>query len=336
MVDILLRYLLFLAETLTVAAIVWLLIAMLISISRRRGHVPESLEVRSLNEKFSSMNRVLRREILSRKEFKKSVREEKKRSKGEGSARRRIFVLSFKGDIKATGVASLREEITAILTLATPEDEVLVRLENTGGMVHEHGLAASQLMRLRRKEIPLTICVDKVAASGGYLMACVANRILAAPFAVIGSIGVLAQLPNFHRLLERHGVEFEEARAGEFKRTLSMFGKNTDEERARLRRQLEEIHALFKDLVARHRPQVEMERVATGEYWYGAQALELRLVDEILTSDDYLLAAGASADLYDVGFIARKAVGERIVSVIEHAAERLLLRLRDAGTAAHP
>ena len=101
-----------------------------------------------------------------------------------------------------------------MLEVAQPEDQVIIRLENHGGVVHEHGLAASQLVRIREREIPLTIVVDKVAASGGYLMACVANRILAAPFAILGSIGVLAQIPNFNRLLDSHGVDFEMITAG--------------------------------------------------------------------------------------------------------------------------
>jgi serine protease SohB len=208
----------------------------------------------------------------------------KKEKKADTRARPRVFVIHFRGDIKATAVASLREEVTAVLTSATPADEVLVCLENAGGLVHEHGLAASQLLRIKEKKIPLIVAVDKVAASGGYLMACVANRIIAAPFAVVGSIGVLAQLPNFHRLLDKHGIDFEQVKAGEFKRTLTLFGKNTEKERAKLKEEIEDTHQLFKNFVSQHRPDLDMTRVATGEHWYGARALELKSSSRVTTT----------------------------------------------------
>jgi serine protease SohB len=222
-------------------------------------------------------------------------------------------VLNFHGDIKATGVSSLREEISAILSLARPEDEVLLRLENAGGLVHEHGLAASQLQRIRDRNIPLTIAVDKVAASGGYMMACVGNRILAAPFAVLGSIGVLAQIPNFHRLLDRHGIDFELVKAGEFKRTLTLFGENTDKERVKMQESLEDLHTQFKEFVTEYRPGVDITRVATGEYWHGVPALQLGLIDELMTSDDYLLTASSSSDLYEVRYTAKRTLPERVI-----------------------
>ncbi|MDH3380866.1 MAG: protease SohB, partial [Gammaproteobacteria bacterium] len=231
----------------------------------KKSRALDKLEVNKLNDKYDSMRRVLKATTLSKKEYKKFLKEQKSEAKAkekqlaESSSRKRLFVLDFHGDIKATAVASLREEVTAVLTMATPEDGVLLCLENTGGIVHEHGLAASQLQRFRDKNIPLTVAVDKVAASGGYMMACVADRILAAPFAVIGSIGVLAQLPNFHELLARHGISFEQETAGEFKRTITMFGRNTEAERAKLREQLEDTHQLFKDFVAKFRPGVNLE-----------------------------------------------------------------------------
>ena len=333
MMDILMQYGLFLIKAATVVIAVWILTVMLVSLSRRKGRMPERLEVKNLNRKYREMSLMLKRSILPRKEFKRVFKVEKSKWKTEkkgsggerGKAKRRVFVINFRGDIPATAVSNLREEVTAILSVATNEDEVLVRLENAGGFVHGHGLAASQLMRLRQRNIPLTVAIDKVAASGGYLMACVGNRILAAPFAVVGSIGVLAQLPNFHRFLTRHGIDFEEAKAGEFKRTVTMFGKNTDEEREKLRQQLEETHMLFKNLVQENRPDVDISSVSTGEYWYGRNAVDKKLVDELTTSDDYLLEASKKADIYDVSFIARKPVTEKVASVVQLTMDRLLL-----------
>lgn len=322
MSEFLSEYGLFLAKTVTVVVAIGVLIVIGMTQSRR-GRAPEKLEVRNLNRKYEAMARALRKEMMPKKLFAKSVKQErarhkedaKQRERGNG-ARKRIFVIDFEGDIKATAVGSLREEVSAVLTQATPDDEVLVRLENAGGLVHEHGLAASQLARVREQGIPLVIAVDKVAASGGYLMACVADRILAAPFAVIGSIGVLAQLPNFHRLLERHGVDFEMIKAGELKRTITMFGENTEEDRARAREHLEDVHALFKQFIGEYRSQVDLEEVATGEYWLGSRALQRKLVDELITSDDYLMRAREAADLYLVKYSARQKLTERVVAAV--------------------
>jgi len=333
MIDMLMQYGLFLMKAATVLVVAWVLVASVISLSRRKGRVPERLDVINLNRKYREMSLVLKRSILPKKDFKRAFKEEKARWKTEkkgtsgkgGKPKGKLFVINFRGDIPATAVSSLREEVTAILSVATGEDEVLVKLENAGGLVHGHGLAASQLMRLRRRNIPLTVAIDKIAASGGYLMACVGNRILAAPFAVVGSIGVLAQLPNFHRFLDRHGIDFEEAKAGEFKRTITMFGKNTEEEREKLRQQLEETHVLFKDLVSENRPDVDISSVATGEYWYGRRALDKNLVDELMTSDDYLAEAGERADIYEISFVAKKPVAEKVAAVVQVTLDRLLL-----------
>lgn len=326
MSEFLVDYGLFLAKTATVVISVVLIIVVSFALSRRTRAL-DKLEVKKLNDKFESMQQLLQSQTLPKKQWKKVVKETKSKKKAEHKRktkekRKQIYVLDFHGDIKATAVASLREEITAILTMASTDDEVLVRLENSGGIVHEHGLAASQLRRLRDADINLTVSVDKVAASGGYMMACVANKIITAPFAVIGSIGVLAQLPNFHNLLTRHGVEFEQQTAGEYKRTITMFGKNTDKERTKLREQIEEMHDLFKDFVAKHRPQLDLKKVATGEYWYGTKALNLNLVDELKTSDDYLLAARDRADIYEISYTAKKTVTEKLLSSVELVLER--------------
>ena len=144
-------------------------------------------------------------------------------------------------------VESLREEITAIISIANPsKDKVLIRLESGGGVVHGYGLAASQLQRIKSAGIPLSVAIDKVAASGGYMMACVADEILAAPFAIVGSIGVIAQIPNFNKILKKNDVEFEQITAGEFKRTLTLFGENTDKAREKFREEIEQTHDLFK------------------------------------------------------------------------------------------
>ena len=200
----------------------------------------------------------------------------------------------------------MREEVSAILTTAAATDEVLVILESGGGTVHGYGLGASQLQRIRDKNVTLTVAVDKVAASGGYMMACVANRIIAAPFAIIGSIGVLAQVPNFHKLLKKHDIDFEQISAGKYKRTLSLFGENTEADREKLREELEETHELFKQFVRENREQVDVEEIATGEHWLGQKALERGLVDALQTSDDYLSDAAASADIYEIRFARKK------------------------------
>ncbi len=319
MTDILMQYGLFLAKALTVVVLAWAILAIFVSMSHRRSRPPERLEVKSLNEKYEEMSDILKEAMLSKKQFKRMLKERKARRQAE----EKKIVLDFRGDMKATAVSSLREEVTAVLTMATPTDEVLVRLENSGGLVHEHGLAASQLQRIRSRRIPLTVAVDKVAASGGYLMACVGNRIIAAPFAVVGSIGVLAQFPNFRGWLDRHGVYFEELKAGEHKQSLSMFGTNTDEDRMKVKSQLEDVHALFKALVAQNRPSVDVASVATGEYWYGVRARNLNLIDDVTTSDDYLLAASENTELYEVTYTLRKPVTERIASFVDMTTERL-------------
>ncbi len=333
MKEFLLEYGLFLAETVTLVIAIGVVLALVIAgLRRARPQKAEQLEVTHLNKRYERMAQVLKKEILTKKEFIRTIKQEKlhkraeakKKKGGKHKPRKRIFVIDFRGDIKATAVASLREEITAILTLATDKDEVVVRLENAGGLVHEHGLAASQLSRIKHRGIRLTVAVDKVAASGGYLMACVADRIIAAPFAIIGSIGVLAQLPNFNRLLSEHGIDFEQIKAGEYKRTLTLFGVNTDEGRAKLQEQLEDTHTLLKTFIGEHRPDVDLAKVATGEYWHGTQALELKLVDALATSDDHLLAASETADLYKVEYTGRKTLSERLLSSVQLAAEKWL------------
>jgi serine protease SohB len=333
LIDALIDYGLFAAKAVTLVAAIGLVLLVLLR-SRRSGGDDDDdgsrLEVVDLNLRYANMADAIRQATLPPKVFRKGFKAERKaekaRAKAERSDKPRLFVVDFHGDIMATEVAALRDVISALLLTATSQDEVLVRLDNAGGAVHEHGLAASQLLRLRRRGIPLTVAVDKVAASGGYLMAAVANRIVAAPFAVVGSIGVLAELPNFHRLLKEKGVDFELHTAGEHKRTLTLFGENTDEARAKLREQLEDTHGLFKRFVAAYRPALDLQRVATGEYWHGEQALELGLIDELKTSDDYLLEARDGADLYKVRYRARKRPLERLLGSMRWGAAAAALQ----------
>ena len=321
------NYGLFLAKAATIIVVIWMVLSMLVSLAHKQQE-QDQIEIKNLNEKFEDTRLQMQQSLLSKKEskelLKQSKKANKKKQKEQSGDRKRVFVLNFVGNIKASAVKHLRKEITALLSVATPEDEIVVCLENSGGLVHEHGFAASQLQRIRQRDIPLTVAVDKVAASGGYMMACVANRIVAAPFSIIGSVGVLAQLPNFNRLLEKHGIDFEQIKAGDLKRTLTMFGKNTDQDRARLTEQMEETHELFKEFIAEQRAVVDVQAIATGEHWLGKRALELKLVDELITSDDYLLRQSEHADIYEVKHAAPKTISEKLSSSVQTAFEKVL------------
>ena len=327
MIEVFSNYGLFLAKAITTLVFIWILISLVFSYSKK-AREEDHFEITNLNKKFRSMSNTLRLAVLQRKDIKKLRKERKKEKKQEKKAaaehtRKRIFVLNFLGNIKASAVRHLRKEITAILSIADKSDEVVVCLENAGGLVHEHGFAASQLLRIKQKGIPLTIAIDKVAASGGYLMACVADKILAAPFAIVGSICVLAQIPNFNRLLDKHGVDFELMKAGELKRTITVFGKNTEEDRKHFTEQLEDTHALFKEFVAEHRPSLDIEKVATGEHWLASRAMALDLVDELITSDDYLLHASHDSDIYEITYTVPKTLSERLATTIHTTIDKL-------------
>ncbi|MCH7829092.1 MAG: protease SohB [Proteobacteria bacterium] len=324
MIEFLAEYGLFLLKVITVVVGIVIVIVVVASAGRRGAH--EGLQVENLNEKQESLAESLRSAVSSKDERKKAARKKKKKDKAaakEHVRRPRSFVIDFKGDLKASAVGSLREEVSAILDVATEDDEVILRLENHGGVVHEHGLAASQLVRIRDHNIRLLVCIDKVAASGGYLMACVATKIYAAPFAILGSIGVLAQIPNFRRMLDSHGIEFEQITAGKYKRTVTMFGENTDEDRAKLKEELEDVHTLFKEAVAKYRPDLNLEKIATGEHWYGTRALELGLADELCTSDELLSDRAAERDLYSVCFKIKQPLQKRLLANIDSALEKV-------------
>ena len=355
--DYLIQYGMFLAKVATLVIALVLLLSAITSMGgrQRRGLKRGSIIVESLNDHLDDLRDNLRFEVLDKAEFKLEqklkLKDEKKKAKlskaaakkklkktspqegkeDEGTeaehARKRIFVLDFDGDVAAQGVESLREEITAVLSLAKPIDEVILKLQSPGGMVHAYGLAASQLQRIKDAKVRLTICVDNVAASGGYMMACLADRIVAAPFAIIGSIGVVVQLPNFHRVLKKNDVDFEVISAGEYKRTLSTFGEITEKGRSKVQEDVETIHELFKGWVKTHRPSVEIDKVATGETWVGSQAKERYLVDELNTSDAVLLRACEDADVYEVSYRIKQSLQEKLGATVERGVMRAVTAL---------
>ncbi|MCC2615502.1 protease SohB [Aestuariibacter halophilus] len=328
------EYGLFIAKTATLVIAILVAVGGIVAIAARQKQDKGQLEFRSLSDHYEDITEHANHLLLSKDEIKKLQKDKKKAAKAKEKAAKdqqdtpgRLFVIDFEGSMDAHEVASLREEITAILCIATEKDEVLVRLESGGGVVHGYGLAASQLQRIRDKGIKLTVSVDKVAASGGYMMACVADTVLAAKFAIIGSIGVIAQLPNFNKLLKKNDIDFEQHTAGEFKRTLTVFGENTETARQKFREELEDVHGMFKQYVAEHRPTLDIDKVATGEYWYGIRAKDLGLVDELCTSDDYLLAAHPERQIYAVKYAQKKSLAERVGVATAAAVEKGSIRL---------
>ncbi len=323
------EYGIFLAKAVTV------LLAILIIIAAASGSAMKSrksdrkeLHVEKLNDKLDDTLKQLEEHILDKDALKKQRKAEKKAAKQAAKSvavdeRKRTYVLSFDGDIKASAVDTFREAVTAVLAVARPEkDEVVVKLESPGGMVHGYGLAAAQLDRIKSRNISLTACVDKVAASGGYMMACVADRIVASPFAIMGSIGVVAQIPNFHRLLKKNDVDVEILTAGEYKRTLTMFGENTEKGRRKFQEDLEDTHVLFKEYVSERRPSVDIEQVATGDIWFGSRALDVNLVDSLQTSDDYLLEACKDADVFSVEVKEKQHLIEKLGATVTASVSR--------------
>lgn len=317
--DFLYNYGLFILKLISIVIGILVLAAGLLAIlSKGKSNNSGGLCLTKLNERFKNYQEEITAQIGDKKDLKKL-----KKSGKEKKSRARIFVLNFVGDMRASAVNSLREEITAVLLVAKPKDSVLVRLESPGGLVNAYGLAASQLERIRAAKIKLTVSVDKVAASGGYMMACVADEIIAAPFAIIGSIGVVAQLPNFHRFLEKKNIDWEMFTAGDYKRTVTMFGQNTEKGREKFQEELEETHVLFKNFIQQFRPKVNIEKVSTGEHWYAEDAREFQLVDSLQTSDDFLLQAREEFELIELSYQAKKTFLQRLGV----SAERTWMRL---------
>lgn len=347
-------YGLFLLKVITfVVAILIVIFAIVIASSReKKGGSSGRIEITNLNEQYDDMQEALSFSLLDDEAQKLALKDKKteekverkaqkaaakkaKKQRGDGEtvvsepAKHRVFVMDFDGDIRASDVENMRREISAILTSATEDDEVVLRLESGGGMVTSYGLAASQLDRIKDKQIPLTICVDKVAASGGYMMACVADKLIAAPFAVLGSIGVVAQIPNFHRLLKHFNIDFEMLTAGKYKRTLTMFGENTEEGREKFLEDIERIHQQFKQYVDTRRPSLDIEQVATGEIWSGQDVLDYSLADELSTSDAYIMKRCDDAEVIRVKYKKKKPLSERFSIGIQNTADGLLMRWVD-------
>lgn len=328
MSDALIQLALFTAKScIIVLMILIVLMAFLVLLAKAKQKMTGRLVIKNVNQKYDEAREALLAETLPKKQFKQFLKNRKAEQKAKEKSQEQpsnVFVLDFNGDIKATAVDALREEITAVLSAAAPQDEVVLRLESGGGTVHGYGLAAAQLMRFRAANIPLTVIIDKIAASGGYLMACVANQILSAPFAIVGSIGVIVQLPNFNRLLKDKHIDFEQLTAGEYKRTLTVFGENTDAGRQKLKEEIEDVHQQFKQLILSHRPQINIQEVATGEYWRGPQALSLRLIDLIKTSDEYLLERSKKANVYELAFEIKKSFFSKLTGLTSSVLWKLI------------
>ncbi len=342
-----LSYGLFLAKILTFFILALAVIFILSMLGGRGRREKGSITVTHVNEALENNKDAMYAVVLDGADLKNTFKNKKKqkkleskeqkkaakiaaKSRGDGETivdekkRRRMFVLDFKGDIKASQVSSLRREVTTVLSVADVYDEVLVNIESGGGTVHGYGLAAAQLERIRNKNVALTVCVDKVAASGGYLMACVANKIIAAPFAIVGSIGVMAQIPNIHRLLKKYDVDVELLTAGEYKRTLTVMGENTDKGREKFLADIQIIHDQFKNFISRFRPQTDIASVATGETWSGQAAVNVNLVDEVMTSDEYIVNTCETADVYRVKFEGKKSLPEKFGLAAEAGVERFV------------
>lgn len=328
MLDALLQLGLFTAKSIIIVALILVvLVAFFGLLAKSKGKFKGRLIIKHLNKAFAETTEALLEETLTKKEFKQFLKSKKTDEKNKAKANKpikKMFVLNFQGDMKASAVSTLSEEITALLNITQKGDEVLLKLESPGGVVHGYGLAAAQLMRFRNAGISLTICVDKVAASGGYMMACIADKILAAPFAIIGSIGVIVQLPNFHRLLKDKHIDFEQQTAGDFKRTITVFGQNTDEGREKLQEEIENIHQQFKTLIKDNRPQLDINQVATGEHWLGREALDLKLVDDIKTSDEYILERTKKAEVYEIYTEVKKPRFSKLAAAASMVKEQLL------------
>jgi len=344
-VDLIANYGLFLAKIVTVVVAIAAVVLIIVNAAVRKKHQRGELRLTNLSEQYQEMREEMQVALLDdhqQKQWRKAQKKKHKLEAKQAKARAKrgetvssdkptLYVLDFKGSMDAHEVTSLREEVTAVLASIKPEDEVLLRLESPGGVVHGYGLAASQLQRLRDHKVRLTVAVDKVAASGGYMMACVADRIVAAPFSIIGSIGVVAQVPNFNRLLKRNDIDIELHTAGQYKRTLTLLGENTEEGREKFREDLNETHHLFKSFVHEMRPSLDIEAVATGEHWYGLQAKEKGLVDEVSTSDDLLINLMSNHDVIGVRYLQRKKMMDRFTGSAANSLDRLLLRWWQRG-----
>lgn len=310
------EYGMFLAKAVTVIITVAIIIGLAASSGGKSSD--SKIKVTHLNETLSEAKELLESKVFTKKEL-KAIKKKNKQSKDDTESLKKVYVLDFNGDIKASQTKQMKDEISALLSLEDSIDEIVVKVESGGGMVHQYGFASSQLQRIKSKGIPLTVCVDKVAASGGYMMAAVADKIVAAPFAILGSIGVIAQVPNFNKVLKKNDIDFEVHTAGEYKRTLTMFGENTDKAREKFREDLHDVHVMFKDFVGDHRPGVDVVKVSNGDIWYGNKAIELNLIDEIKTSDEYLQELTKTSNVYLISKDKKKTLPQKLGIAAQHS-----------------
>lgn len=322
-------YGLFLLKAVTIVVAIGLVVGLIASAGQKqKSNLPKLI---NLNKKLSKVKEHFEDQTIDKKVLKKKRKESKKEEKSEKADKPICYVMDFHGDIKASQVEQFKHDVTALISLEQDIDEVIVRLESGGGMVHQYGYAAAQIERLRAKGIRVTVCVDRVAASGGYMMACVADQVVAAPFAVLGSIGVIAQVPNVHRLLKKNDIDFEVHTAGEYKRTLTVFGENTDKAREKFKDDLNEVHVMFKEFVSKYRPELDVVKVANGDVWYGNQAKEMGLIDRIETSDGYLLESSLTKTLIQIKHEPKKTVAKKLglgaQAALEKAGENLIEKL---------
>jgi serine protease SohB len=335
--EIITDYLIFLLKVFTIALAITIPLLIIIGSSKNKSQAKGKLSITNLSDKFEEMGNAVKGSVMNPKDLKKFNKEiskdkkkkDKNKDKDKDNEIDSVFVLNFKGDIQASEVEKLKQEVNAILLSNTECKEVVIRVESGGGSAYAYGLCAAELKRLVDNEINLTVCIDKVAASGGYLMSCVATKIIAAPWAIVGSIGVIAQLPNFHRLLKKNSIDFEMHTAGAFKRTLTTLGENTDEGREKFKSDLEDLHLIFKNFVKEQRPQVDTETVATGETWQGEDAVKVGLVDSLETSDNYLVSLSKVAKLFEIEFLEKKNLTERFAISMQIIIEKSLIKFYD-------
>ena len=329
--EILADYLVFLLKVFTIAIAITIPLLLIIGSTKGKSQPKGALSITNLSDKFEDMGNAIKGSLMSSKELKKFNKDlsKDKKKKDKGDKEDTIFVLNFNGDIQASEVEKLKKEINAILLSDSDCKEVVLRVESGGGSAYAYGLCAAELKRLVDNDINLTVCIDKVAASGGYLMSCVASKIIAAPWAIVGSIGVIAQLPNFHRLLQKNSIDFEMHTAGAFKRTLTTLGENTEEGREKFKSDLEDLHIIFKNFVKEQRPQVDTDIVATGEVWQGEEAVKVGLVDSLETSDNYLVNLSKEAKLLEIEFVEKKNLSERLAFSMQLILEKSVIKFYD-------
>jgi serine protease SohB len=319
--DFVAEYGLFLLQTLTVVVAIVLVIAVSSKMSGG-DEAKGTIKVTDLSKKFAEQKQYVgtfveaalnsdQPSVLERLKNRLKKKSPKK-STAESAHQKLAVVLEFKGDMKASQVNGLREEVSAILLMDPIPDLVVLKLTSPGGLVHTYGLASSQLARLRDAGVESIACVDTVAASGGYMMAVCADRIVAAPFAVLGSIGVVAQIPNIYRFLKNRDVDVELHTAGANKRTLTLLGENTPEGRKKFKEDLEQTHDLFKAWIAERRPELDLDAVADGSIFYGTDALTKGLCDQIATSDDVLMTLNQDHHLIALKWHEKKSLAARL------------------------